>query len=64
VDTGPEAGLGSTPLVFHRVSPGTGKVLFKENQSTGHQRLNPDRACKRGNDVYTLHEDDTAHKKV
>jgi hypothetical protein len=50
--------------VFHRVSPGTGKVLFKENQSTGHQRLNPDRACKRGNVVYAQHEDDTAHKKV
>jgi hypothetical protein len=47
VDTVPEAGLGSTPLEMFPLEQEM--FCLKENLSTGHQRLNPDRACKRGN---------------
>ena len=54
-------------MVFHRAP--LEQKRSKENLSTGHQRLNPDRTCKRGNVVYTLHEggtvcppDDIAHE--
>jgi hypothetical protein len=51
-DMGPTAELVSTPMMFHRAPR-----VKAENLSTGHQRLNPDRACQRGNFVYTLHDE-------
>jgi hypothetical protein len=58
-DMGPTAELRSTPMVFHSAPLEQERFCLENNLSTGHQRLNPNRACERGNVVYTLHEEGT-----